>query len=121
MRHHFRHPQAMFNKGSLFYSHCGPALLAKLSNVSCTWLNIYQNKQLYTFFQSSKQLYSCQSFKNTLTTKTILINNFVILLFSRRRVKEHCFHEWGRKKITSGEGHNWFLESPQVKIMFLLS
>jgi hypothetical protein len=22
MRHHFRHPQAMFNKGSLFYSHC---------------------------------------------------------------------------------------------------
>jgi hypothetical protein len=23
MRHHFRHPQAMFNKGSLFYSHCG--------------------------------------------------------------------------------------------------
>jgi hypothetical protein len=25
MRHHFRHPQAMFNKGSLFYSHCGPA------------------------------------------------------------------------------------------------
>jgi hypothetical protein len=24
MRHHFRHPQAMFNKGSLFYSHCDP-------------------------------------------------------------------------------------------------
>jgi hypothetical protein len=23
MRHHFRHSQAMFNKGSLFYSHCG--------------------------------------------------------------------------------------------------
>jgi hypothetical protein len=23
MRHHIRHPQAMFNKGSLFYSHCG--------------------------------------------------------------------------------------------------
>jgi hypothetical protein len=23
MRHHFRRPQAMFNKGSLFYSHCG--------------------------------------------------------------------------------------------------
>jgi hypothetical protein len=22
MRHHFRHPQAMFNKGSLFYNHC---------------------------------------------------------------------------------------------------
>jgi hypothetical protein len=22
LRHHFRHPQAMFNKGSLFYSHC---------------------------------------------------------------------------------------------------
>jgi hypothetical protein len=22
MRHHFRHPQAMLNKGSLFYSHC---------------------------------------------------------------------------------------------------
>jgi hypothetical protein len=22
MRQHFRHPQAMFNKGSLFYSHC---------------------------------------------------------------------------------------------------
>jgi hypothetical protein len=22
MRHHFRRPQAMFNKGSLFYSHC---------------------------------------------------------------------------------------------------
>jgi hypothetical protein len=22
MRHHFRHPQAMFNKVSLFYSHC---------------------------------------------------------------------------------------------------
>jgi hypothetical protein len=26
MRHHFRHPQAMFNKGSLFYSHCGLGL-----------------------------------------------------------------------------------------------
>jgi hypothetical protein len=23
MRHHFRRPQAMLNKGSLFYSHCG--------------------------------------------------------------------------------------------------
>jgi hypothetical protein len=23
MRHHFRHPQAMYHKGSLFYSHCG--------------------------------------------------------------------------------------------------
>jgi hypothetical protein len=23
MRRHFRHPQAMFNMGSLFYSHCG--------------------------------------------------------------------------------------------------
>jgi hypothetical protein len=23
MRHHFRRPQAMFYKGSLFYSHCG--------------------------------------------------------------------------------------------------
>jgi hypothetical protein len=23
MRHHFRRPQAMFNKGSLFYRHCG--------------------------------------------------------------------------------------------------
>jgi hypothetical protein len=22
MRHHFRRPQAMFNKGSLLYSHC---------------------------------------------------------------------------------------------------
>jgi hypothetical protein len=22
MRHHFRHPQAIPNKGSLFYSHC---------------------------------------------------------------------------------------------------
>jgi hypothetical protein len=22
MRHHFRHPQAMYHKGSLFYSHC---------------------------------------------------------------------------------------------------
>jgi hypothetical protein len=22
MRHHFRRPQAMFNKGSLFYIHC---------------------------------------------------------------------------------------------------
>jgi hypothetical protein len=27
----------------------------------------------------------------------------------------------GTEKITSGEGHEWFLESPQVKIMFLLS
>jgi hypothetical protein len=26
MRHHFRHPQAMFNKGSLFYSHCDTEL-----------------------------------------------------------------------------------------------
>jgi hypothetical protein len=27
MRHHFRHPQAMFNKGSLFYSHCEVAIM----------------------------------------------------------------------------------------------
>jgi hypothetical protein len=27
MRHHFRHPQAMLNKGSLFYSHCGSRLI----------------------------------------------------------------------------------------------
>jgi hypothetical protein len=26
MRHHFRRPQAMFNKGSLFTSHCGRIL-----------------------------------------------------------------------------------------------
>jgi hypothetical protein len=28
MRHHFCRPQAMFNKGSLFYSHCGAFGLA---------------------------------------------------------------------------------------------
>jgi hypothetical protein len=27
MRHHFRYPQAMFNKGSLFYCHCGLYLI----------------------------------------------------------------------------------------------
>jgi hypothetical protein len=37
----------------------------------------------------------------------------VALLCSGRRVKNIVF--------TSGDGHEWFLESPQVKIMFLLS
>jgi hypothetical protein len=27
MRHHFRCPQAMFNKGSLFYNHCAQFFL----------------------------------------------------------------------------------------------
>jgi hypothetical protein len=27
----------------------------------------------------------------------------------------------GTEKIRSGKGHEWFLEYPQVKIMFLLS
>jgi hypothetical protein len=31
------------------------------------------------------------------------------------------FSRVGTEKITSGEGHEWFLESPQVKIMFLLA
>jgi hypothetical protein len=31
MRHHFRHPQAMFNKGSLFYSHCAVVVTKQLS------------------------------------------------------------------------------------------
>jgi hypothetical protein len=44
-------------------------------------------------------------------------SNNVVLLCVERRVKKHCFHEWGRKKSRV----QWFLESPQVKIMFLLS
>jgi hypothetical protein len=44
----------------------------------------------------------------------------VVLLCGERRVKTIVFTS-GDGKITSGEGHKWFLESPQVKIMFLLS
>jgi hypothetical protein len=37
MRHHFRHPQAMFSKGSLFYSHCAPRVLLLLNfSSSCS-------------------------------------------------------------------------------------
>jgi hypothetical protein len=35
--------------------------------------------------------------------------------------KKTLFSQVGTEKITSGEGHGCFLESPQVKIMFLLS
>jgi hypothetical protein len=35
--------------------------------------------------------------------------------------KKTLFSRVRTEKITSGEGHEWFLESPQVKIMFLLS
>jgi hypothetical protein len=45
----------------------------------------------------------------------------VVLLCGERRVKKTLFSRVGTEKITSGEGHEWFLESPQVKIMFLLS
>jgi hypothetical protein len=47
-------------------------------------------------------------------------NNNVVLLCGERRVKT-LFSRVGTEKITSDEGHEWFLESPQVKIMFLLS
>jgi hypothetical protein len=50
---------------------------------------------------------------------TCNINN-VILLCSGRRVKT-LFSRVGTEQITNGGGHEWFLESPQVKIMFLLS
>jgi hypothetical protein len=42
MRHHFRHPQAMFNKGSLFYSHCG-----RHAN---TWLGPPSKSEMGDFF-----------------------------------------------------------------------
>jgi hypothetical protein len=36
MRHHFRRPQAMFNKGSLLYSHCGHVRTLLLEKRSLT-------------------------------------------------------------------------------------
>jgi hypothetical protein len=39
MRHHFRHPQAMFNMGSLFYSHC------VFEDVFCMSLTYYDRGQ----------------------------------------------------------------------------
>jgi hypothetical protein len=37
----------------------------------------------------------------------------VVLLCGERRVKKTLFSRVGTEKITSGEGHEWFLESPQ--------
>jgi uncharacterized protein YgiM (DUF1202 family) len=44
-----------------------------------------------------------------------------VALLCGERSKKTLFSRVGTEKITSGEGHKWFLESPQVKIMFLLS
>jgi hypothetical protein len=48
MHHHFRHPQAMFNKGSLSYSHCAYDVISLFWGVhsflvlrfGCTWCDI---------------------------------------------------------------------------------
>jgi hypothetical protein len=44
MRRHFRHPQAMFNKGLLFYSHCGlcPSLQRDTNKVNKKYKNKIQ-------------------------------------------------------------------------------
>jgi hypothetical protein len=60
--------------------------------------------------------YFCTIFDATKKTNSgITLFFFLVLLCSGRRVKNIVF--------TSGDGknHEWFLESPQVKIMLLLS
>jgi hypothetical protein len=59
-------------------------------------------------------------FPSPLVNTRILVKTMVFTLLPLHS-NETLFSRVGTDKITRDEGHEWFLESPQVKIMFLLS
>jgi hypothetical protein len=63
MRQHFRRPQAMFNKGSLFYSHCEVGHVAKMSThvVSHGAFYVQIGHQIIVIDRSSARIYSSVS------------------------------------------------------------
>jgi hypothetical protein len=60
MRHHFRHPQAMFNKGSLFYSHCGGGTVSSAGDSRWMSTGICRSNGRYLIRAPSKAEHFCQ-------------------------------------------------------------
>jgi hypothetical protein len=104
MRHHFRHPQAMFNKGSLFYSHCGQT---PIKNLHIPWSKFLIGE--YGGFWSEFDQYTdwtrIKIFDQILTSNPInKISNVWSGMFT---LQLSWFGEFGQ---TMGTGHYYFDE-----------
>jgi hypothetical protein len=128
MRHHFRRPQAMFNKGSLLYSHCGHVRTLLLEKRSLTrfllllllllvWLYVGRAGRPLIYEGPTKALSHCHAVAFLLPysigtkyindlEKVLLGKHFFVFCFPTMNIKQ-CSHLKDCLCTATSSGQSW--------------